>query len=180
MKGGYEMPRKAKGIHSSPKTSGVQNMPDNWTETHKDDTGSINASYGIWEHGLSINRENYQGLWTEESLGLEISEYFKYCYEHECKPNKAGLCLWLNLSKQQFWEWENNPSKFGFKTELTRRANLMIEDGYVNRLESFPTGNIFLLKSSHGYAETTKVEVTGTQTNTAEVADAIARLGLDK
>ena len=174
------MPRKAKGIHTSPEQAGEQNLPDNYAETHNDKTGQGKNYLGIWNKSFE-NRQNYGGKWTEETLTEQINAYFQYCFENEVKVSKVGLSLWLGISKSQFWEWETKPEKYGFKSNLARQATAIIEDTYVGRVESYPTGNIFLLKAMHGYAETQKVEVTGNKgTNPDEVNDIISKLGLDK
>jgi hypothetical protein len=175
------MPRKNKGIHSSPATSGEQNMPPNYIEKNKDDTGTIAKKQPLWERAFK-NRQDYAGQWDEESLAKEVSDYFKYCYEYEVKPNKAGLRVWINLSRAQYYEWETKPEKYGFKSDIIRRANDLMEDSYIGRIESYPTGNIFLLKTAHGHVETSKMDVTtnGKFVDTEDVNDLVKKLGLDK
>ena len=172
--------RKNQGVHSSPATAGKQNLPPNYAEKNKDDTGTIAKKQPLWERVFQLDN-NYRGQWTEEELAHEMNEYFG-CFEMEAKPSKAGLCLWLNISKSQFWEWSNKKEKYGFKSELANKANMIIEDSYIGRIESYPTGNIFLLKSSHGHVETSKMDVTTNSkfVDTEDVNDLVKKLGLDK
>jgi len=176
------MSRKAKGVHTSPEKAGVQNLPENYVETHKNDPKSSNDLMTVWNKGFE-NRENYKGQWTEETFAKEIDSYLQFCFTKDVKPCKAGLALWLGTSKQQLWDWETHKEKYGFKSELIRDASQVIEMSYIGRVESFPTGNIFLLKTSHGHIETSKMDVTtnGKDVNNAdEVNDLVSKLGLDK
>jgi hypothetical protein len=167
-----------KGIHTSPETAGIQNMPPNYADTHKDDCNTMQGLMPIWNRG-NINKQ-YKGLWTEELLEAEINEFFNYCFSNEIKPAKVGLALWLAISKSTYWEWENKVTDY--KSNLIQRASQIIELSYVGRAEKYPTANIFLLKSSHGHVETSRLDVVATneQMQTDEVQDRIAQLGLDK
>ena len=93
------MPRKAKGVHTSPETAGVQNMPENYIETHQDEEKTMKKLMPIWDRGFK-NRQDYKGQWTEEAFANEINEYFKYCFDHDVKTSKAGLALWMGTHKQ--------------------------------------------------------------------------------
>lgn len=168
-----------KGIHTSPETAGIQNMPPNYPDTHKDDLGTMKGLMPIWNRGFQ-NRENYKGLWTPETLKMEINAFFEYCFDNEVKPAKVGLSLWLGVTKQTLWVWEKESTDF--KSDLIRWATSLIEMSYVGRAEKYPTANIFLLKSSHGHVETSRLDVVATneQMQTDEVQDRIAQLGLDK
>lgn len=171
------MPRKAKGIHTSPEKAGADNLSKQYVEKNKDPDKMMKDLMPVWNKGFE-NRENYKGQWTEETMAHEINEFFKYCFDNEIKPAKVGLGLWLGTVKQTIWEWETKP-QHGFKHELIKRACELIELSYIGRLESYPTGNMFLLKSLHGHSEVTKVEVTN-NTNVEDVKDMISKLGLDK
>ena len=147
-------------------------------ERNKDPDKAMDGLMPIWEHGFK-NREDYKGLWTEETLAHEVDEYFRYCFNNEVKVAKVGLQLWLGMSKAQYYEWASNP-KHGFKTDIIRQANDLIELSYMGRVESYPTGNIFLLKSLHGVNDTTKVEITNNGASKEDVKDLVSKLGLDE
>ena len=52
---------------------------------------------------------------------------------------------------------------------------------YIGNIESHPTGNIFLLKSSHNHKDKQDIEITtGTDVSKDEINDVIGKLGLDK
>jgi len=174
------MARKNKGIHTSPEKAGEKNFPEGYAEKNQDPTETTSNIMPIWFQGMK-NREDYKGLWTEDSLQEEINKYFDYCFTKNVKPSKAGLGIWLGTSKQTIWEWETKPDKYGFKSELIRCAGELIEMSYIDRGEKYPTFNMFLLRSTHGHVEKNKVEVSTTNATTAdEVKDAISKLGLDK
>lgn len=176
------MPRKAKGIHTSPEKAGEQNMPDGYIEKNQDELGTMEKIMPVWKKSFE-NRENYKGKWTEETLAREIGNYFQYCADNKLKPAKVGLALWLGTHKQQIWEWETKPEKYGFKSELIQWACYVIESSYIERGEKYPTMNTFLLRTSHGHVETSKMDVTtNNQVNTSaeEVKDLVKQLGLNK
>ena len=165
----------AKGVHTSPDKAGAKNMPENMSP----DDGSMEHILVIMENG-DRNGKAYKGLWTEESLKTEIQAFFNYCFEKSVKPSKAGLATWLGTFKQTLWEWETKPEKYGYKSDLMKLANQAIEISYIARSEKYPTANIFLLKSSHGHQDTTKVDINTNITNVDEVKDMVSKLGLDK
>lgn len=176
------MPRKNKGIHTSPAKAGIQNMPEDYPEKHKDKDNQMEGLMPIWKKSFE-NKERYKGLWNEEDFSREICEFFNYCESHGVKPAKAGLALWLATSKQQLWDWETHPEKYGFKSELIKQASLVMEQSYLGRAEQYPTANLFLLRTSHGYVDASKVDVTtngqAIGSTPAEVDEAISKLGLD-
>ena len=177
------MPRKNKGIHTSPATAGEKNMPKDYAEKHKDPDNQMAGLMPIWNKSFE-NKERYKGLWTEEDMTREINDFFNYCFDNGVKPAKAGLALWLACSKVQLWEWETKPEKYGFKSNLIQQASLIMEQSYLGRAEQYPTANLFLLRTSHGYIDASKVDVTtngqSIGTTPAEVDEAVKKLGLDK
>lgn len=182
---GDNMTKKKDGLHTSPKTAGVQNMSESYISKNKDkhaDDGLMANIYDVYKQGTWARKE-YKGLWEDDLLESSIMEYFKFCTERELKPAKAGLRLWLGISKSQYWEWETKPDKYGYKSNLLAQASDFMELQYIGRIESYPTGNIFLLKTSHQHIETSKMDVTTNGQalqSTEEVKDLVSKLGLDK
>jgi len=173
------MPRKAKGIHTSPEKAGIQNMPENYAETQIDELKTMSKVLPMLEHKRHL-LDTYKGKWTDELLEDEIDNYFQYCGEYELKPCKAGLRVWLGISSSQQFDWATKPEKYGRKSDLIRGAYDIMEITYVERGEKYPTMNMFLLKSSHGHAEAQTINVVSTGTKPEEVADMVKNLGLDK
>ena len=177
------MPRKPKvnAVHTSPETAGEKNMPSNYPEKYPDENDTMEKLYPIWQQSF-VNRQNYAGKWTEETLAEQLDLFFQYCFQKAVKPSKSAVCLWLNLSKSQLHDWNTQPEKYGFKSELIKKAFLLIETSYIGRIEKYPAGNIFLLKTSHDHVETSKVEVEAksAMTTQEDVRMAIQKLGLDK
>lgn len=175
------MPRKepAKGIHTSPEKAGIKNMPEN---PQIDDENIMAQIVPIYNKGTE-NKKEYKGLWNEEDLEREIKAYLDYCITSKVKPAKIGLSLWLGVGKSQYYEWERMPEKYGYKSHLIRQANEAIELSYMSRIEKYPTGNIFLLKSSHDHIEASKLDITSngkTVGNAEEVLELVSKLGLNK
>lgn len=161
--------------------SGVHNLPKDFEDKYKDteNDGLLENIIPIMHKGMEQRKRTTN--WTADELEATINEFFDYCTEHDIKPCKAGLRLWLGVSKSQYHAWHSEPSKYGAISDLITMANDAMELQYVNRSEKYPTGNIFLLKTCHGYVETSKVDVTTNGNSTPdEVKDAIAKLGLDK
>lgn len=170
--------KKEKGKHSSPETSGIQNLPKSQIDSLKGTGGGVvKEILEIYEKGRENSKE-YKGLWDEESLARELHEYFIFCAEKDAKPSKAGIRLWLGISKSRYWEWENEAGTY--KANLLAQANDFMEIQYISKGEQYPTMNMFLLKSSHGHSDKQEIQITGTDVNKDEISDAIAKLGLDK
>lgn len=176
------MPRKVKGVHTSPEKAGIKNMPENYPDTHKDPDNTMAKLLPLYKIGMS-NYFEYKGNWTDEQLAEEVSKFFAYCSDNEIKPAKAGLELWLGVSRSQYYDWSAKVEKYGAKSDIISHANRLMELSYIGRAEKYPTANIFLLKSSHGHIETSKVDVTtngSSAQTTDEIEDTISKLGLDK
>lgn len=119
--------------------------------------------------------------YTPAELEKEVKGYFEYCNKTDLKPSKSGLRLYLGIHHSTYHEWQSKPEKYGNITDIIQTANDIMETQYIQRLESNPTGNIFLLKTAHGFQETTKVDITSNnQINPNEINDVIGKLGLDK
>ena len=61
---------------------------------------------------------------------------------------------------------------------------LQIMEAYLQgNMDKYPTGSIFLLKTTHGHVESSKLDITSNGnsiSDPAEVKDAISKLGLKK
>lgn len=173
--------KKKKGEHSSPETSGKQNLDAKYIERVKGTGGGkMDELLKIYEKGFA-NRRDYAGKWTDEDLEKEIHDYFKFTAKYDIKPAKAGLRMWLGLSKSQYWEWENNVNAHPLKSELMAQASSFIELQYIGRVEKYPTGNIFLLKSSHGHQDKQEIELHNkSEVDKGNIEDVISKLNLDK
>lgn len=172
--------KKKSGEHSSPETAGIVNMTSKFVNRHKSKGGeNMKGALETVKHGRYVLDE-YKGLWTEETLAKEIMSFFEFCVDYEMKPSKAGMRRWLGLSKSQYWEWENNPGTDVWKSNLLAEASDFMEMQYINSVESFPTGNIFLLKSSHNHTDKQEVQITGSNVDSDDIADAVKKLGLQE
>ena len=169
---------KAKfGKHGGPQNAGVHNLPKNYADTRKDVKHTMQNILPIKEHG-TVNTQAYKGLWDEESLEREVNAYFEYSFENDIKVAKAGVRLWLGISRSQYHEWETG--NHGYKSDILEAAASAIELSYIGRSESFPTANIFLLKSSHGHSDKTEIEFTGDNVDATSIKEQIAKMGLNK
>lgn len=165
--------------HSSPATAGAHNLPPGYhKEARRKDVNKImKRLLPISDRGRK-NKQEYAGKWDEESLAHEVNEFFKYCAEFDVKPAKAGLRLWLDLSRSQYHAWETQAT--GYKSDILEKAAAMIEMSYIGNIESHPTGNIFLLKSSHNHTDRSEIEVTGQGVDKQDIRDQLIKAGLTK
>lgn len=173
--------REPNKVHTSPERSGEQNMGK--IKMEADDTNIMGALMSIREEGKK-NKQAYKGLWTSEALVEAVDNYFKYCNTNDFKPTVPSLCVWLGIGKSQFYEWRTNKAKYGDKSEIIGEAMMIMESYLQGRVDKYPTGSIFLLKTTHGHIETSKLDVTSdgqkVGTSAEDVKDAISKLGLDK
>lgn len=179
------MPRKriSKNIHTTPAKSGRQNMSEEYIEKHKvtDDNGLMKSLVEMWNINVEKQKEPRKSAWDKESLFREITDYFAFCEERGLKPTKSGLQLYTGVSRQQYYAWETEPARYGDLSVVVNQANQIIENQYVNRGESNPTFNMFMLKTKHGYAETQNINVNTSGNVTGdEIAKKIAELGISK
>lgn len=178
-----QMPRhyKKKGVHTSPEKAGRKNLEG--VDLPKDEMGLMDKLMPVYDKG-KVNRGIYKGQWSDEDLDREVGEYFSYCRECELKPTVPSLLIWLAISRQTLNEWRTKPDKYGVKSDIIGTAYHIMESYLQGNIDKYPTGSIFLLKTTHGHVDATKVDVTSngnTLSNTpAEVNEAISRLGLDK
>jgi len=174
--------KKEVGKHSSPLTAGKQNLSKEYVARNKEKEDGNNM--GAMMHLLDKGRENtqeYKGLWSDEELAESIYQFFSYCADTGLKPAKAGLRLWLGLSKSQWWKWENDKVEEGHKARLLEEASNFMELQYLDRGEAFPTFNMFLLKAGHNYIDKQTLEVnTHNEISKDEISDVVNKLGLDK
>lgn len=195
------MPRKKKNVHTCPEKAGRHNFSDAYIRRIKVKDEDRNENFTLSKMFQKANdikakqdaeREakrdergnlpDYGGLWTEDALRNAIADYFHFCDEEGLKPARAGLALFLGMSKQQLADWENFPERYGYKSVFCRQAIAIIETQYIQRAEKYPTANLFLLRSSHNHVETSKVDLETRNKDISEndVQNIIAKLGLDK
>lgn len=166
---------KNKGVHSSPKNAGRQNLEKILDTLPKDESGLNKKILPVYKHG-----HQYKGQWTDEELESTLQEFFDYCGEVDLKPTQPLLRLWLGLSRAQMFDWRTKPEKYGVKSDMVNEAHDFMECYLQGNIDKYPTGSIFLLKSSYGHREATDVTITTQQTNPEDVADMVKNLGLDK
>ena len=78
-----------------------------------------------------------------EVLGIQILKYFDSCESSRTIPNKAGLCVFLHISRETY-----NQYKTRFPDAL-KAVEDYIENAWVQRLAgNSPTGAIFYLKNA--------------------------------
>ncbi len=80
-----------------------------------------------------------------QAIADHITDYFKSCEEARLLPNKAGLCIWLGITKETYNQYRKKPEF----SDSIKACDSMIENAWVQRLAgNAPTGAIFYLKNA--------------------------------
>lgn len=167
---------QSRGIHTCPENAGVKNMTK--VDLPKDEDNLMEKIMPVYKKGRT-NYAEYKGQWTAEQLAASIQEFFDYCCEAKLKPTQPALALWLSVDKSTLWEWRKFPNKYGEKSKIIKEAYDAMECYLQSNLDKYPTGSIFLLKTSFGHVETTNVNVTSEKEISKEdIGKSIADLGL--
>lgn len=149
----------------------------------KDKSGIMSKIMPVYKTG-SENEGRYKGQYTPETLKEQLDAFFEYCGENEFKPTQPLLALWLGIRKETLWAWRTKPDRYGDKSNLMAWAFGVMESYLQVNVDSYPTGSIFLLKSTFGYKDTKNVDITtnGKQLGESaeDVRDALKRMGLDE
>lgn len=168
-----------KGVHGQPSDAGPENLKNakNLPKDKDNLMGKLLPVYKRKQEGKC-----YSGQWKDEQLRESIAEMFDYCAQEELKPTLPILQLWLGISRTQLWEWRNKPEKHGEKTNILNDAVLIMEAFLQSNIDKYPTGSIFLLKTTHGHIETSKLDVNTTDKGATkdEINEQIKKLGLDE
>jgi len=171
------MSRKPKGIHTSPDKAGEQNITPEIKEKFKATSEMTESLRKVLN--MERIRQPYKGQWTEEEFQKSLDDFFEYCSTNDMEIAKPLLQIWLRVDRQKLHEWEKNDTSF--KHDLIKDALARIEYGCYQTLNSKPLPNMFKLKTSFGYVESTKVEViTGDGVDVDAINDLVNRLGLAK
>lgn len=96
--------------------------------------------------------------YTKEDLEISIARYFELCKKEVIKPTPASLALYLGIKKSLLVAWRNFPEKF-WQSEIVERAFLFMEAYLENTIDDCPAASSFLLKTTHGHIEESKMTV---------------------
>ena len=174
-----------KGVHGRPENAGSDKIKEVIMATATKDTeGLMHKIMPCYEKGKKTKAKlakEYKGQWTEAVLEETIDKYFKYCYEVNFKPTPSSLALWLGVDKSTLYNWVNNRSG-RYKFKLAERAYLIMENYLEGNVDKYPTGSIFLLKTTHKHVEQSKIDITsgGKIIENGDVKEMVSKLGLDK
>lgn len=110
---------------------------------------------------------------TPESMQQAIDLYFKTCKAEKCMPTITKLCYELGFeSRQSFYDYEKR-EEFSY---VIKRARLLVESGYEERLQSqSPTGAIFALKNM-GWKDKVETGFTDNEGNDRTIETVIYRI----
>lgn len=179
---------KRKSNQTRPSEAGRKNMTKEFEKKHKDveEGDGIGTEHlsEMFDIGVKARNQHPRGMnWTPEEFKATVADYFDYCHEKSLKPCKSGLRIFLGCSTSTYHAWYTQPEKYGAISEILQTANDMMETQYISRLEKYPTGNTFLLQTSHKHVKADKLDITTNGQNLNDnqaVLDAISKLGLDK
>ena len=175
------MPRtyKSKDKHTKPALAGEQNLTEQYLpkKGKKEDDNKLADLLPLYY--IANERMKRTTAWTAEEIFTEAGKYLEYCVEHGLKPARAGIWLWFGISKSQYYEWMRDADKYGEISHSITYVDTIIENQYMERAESYPTANLFFLKSQFGYKDTQEINI-NTKVNPDEVEELVDKLGLDK
>lgn len=177
---------KNKGIHGRPENAGSDEKKAKMLATGQKDTeGILGKILPCYREGSNTKRkleQQYKGQWTEEFLNEVVNEYFEYCFSVDLKPTPSSLSLWLGVTKRTIQLWKSDSSN-GYKFRIINKAYGIMENYLESNIDKYPTGSIFLLKTSHKFIEQSKIDVTSNGNSISdknEVKELISKLGLDE
>lgn len=110
---------------------------------------------------FKIGKFNFQGegggrppiFENEQDLRAEVTAYFERCHKTSTLPNKAGLCVFIHVSRDTYNEYKK---KF---PDTLKVAEGFMEDAWVQRLKyQGATGPIFYLKNAFKQHYKDKIE----------------------
>jgi len=172
---------KNKNIHTKPENAGAQNLVGK--NLPKDEDGIMKKIHPVWIRSQDKTKI-YAGHWTEQDLTNAVAEFFTYCNDVDLKPTKPGLQLWLGISRSMYCDWINYPDKYGYKSNILKLAEQTMEFYLQSNIDKYPTGSIFLLKTSHGHVEQNRLDITSNgmamTPKADEIEQSIKMLGLDE
>ncbi len=80
---------------------------------------------------------------SEKEMAVVATEYFDMCERKKLPPEKAGLCIFLNISRDTYSEYRKR------YPDTIKRMDTVIESWWVRRLSgNAATGAIFYLKNA--------------------------------
>lgn len=173
--------RKPKGIHTSPENAGPQNLEKII------DTIAVVENPNIMTTIMEAKRHGdikpYTGKWTDDELLDSVNEFFAFCESKNFKPTKPLLRVWLRVSQSQMNDWFNNKDgRYRGKSVIVRYAYDLMECYLQADIDKNPKGSMFLLKTSFGHIDSSKLDITtnGVPAITeSTVVQDLQRLGLD-
>lgn len=109
---------------------------------------------------------------TPEELHTKFTEYIKKCKDSEEFANIAGLCVFLDISRETYYEYKNNRKEYSDTISKIERKleDVTIQKG-MERSNSFVQ---FYMKNKFGYSD--KQEIDYTETHSKEQQKELDRL----
>jgi hypothetical protein len=176
-----KLPRtyKSKDIHTKPEKAGEHNLTEKYLpkKGKKEDDNKLADLLPLYH--ISNERRKRTTSWTADEVYEEAGKYLEYCVEHGLKPLRTGLQLWFGISKSQYYDWLRDEDKYGEVSYSINCIDTLIENQFMERAESYPTANLFFLKSLHGYKDSQDINI-NTNVKPEDVEELVDKLGLDK
>jgi len=130
----------------------------------------------------NLRRGENETKWTEETFRKNMDLLLDWCYENEVELSIPVMRMWFNVSPRMFNYWKQD-EKYGFIYDTIWEALDLIESITLSKIERYPVGNIFKLKSIHKYCDTQKIDITSNGKEIVskdEINDLVDKLGLNK
>lgn len=104
-----------------------------------------------------------------EDVPNKVGEYVDYCFENKELPTRAGLAVYIGISKQTLFTWEDKNKQL--LDSLKKMDALQENEVWQKALKGEYNSNIAkLLLFNHGYSDKVQTDNTNTNLNT-EIKD---------
>lgn len=100
----------------------------------------------------------------DKQVEQRITDYFKYCIEHDRKPSMLGVANWLGVSRMTVNYWKRGVFRQdGRHKEIIESTISALEEMWLDYMmegKMYPANGIFIAKNLFGYKDVQDVVVT--------------------
>lgn len=105
------------------------------------------------------------------AISKRVEEYLNGCAERDIKPGVQGVCLWLGIDRQTWYNWCSGKSRRETHYNYCNRVMVLLAANWENNMQDNKTNavsGIFIGKNDYGYKDKSEVAVEPKKTVTTE------------